>query len=611
MTNGIITERSLQQARWVLDDVSLDDIEKLVRAHDLPEVVARLLAARGITVEDVPGFLNPTLKDHFPDPFSLAGMREMADDLAQGIEQRKSMAIFGDFDVDGATSSAILFRFFKHLGFPPPVYIPDRVEEGYGPNIEALRKLRAEGAEILLMLDCGTTAFDIIRAGSELGLKIIILDHHEAEEALPEAWHVINPKRKDDTSGLTMLAACGVTFLACVAVNSRLRAHGYYKDGALAEPDLKSFMDILALGTVCDMVPLTGPNRLFVRSGFATPEQNLNTGIRAIMDVAKIRAPLTTYDAGFVLGPRINAGSRVHKADLGARLLCTDDNQEAMNIAWTLEDCNKLRKEIQAQMEQEAVRQVESKGMQDAPLILVESESWHPGLSGLVAGNLKERYGRPSCVVTYAENLSGKKEGRGSGRSIPGIHIAQSFIDARAAGLLEKGGGHAMAGGFTVQPDKIAELRAFLETHVIEQERSGKINIETRIDGLLTVRGATINLINLLNERLGPFGQEYPEPVFALTNLRLHKADILGGKHIRVLVSDAEGGTRLKAMAFRAVGTQMGEILLSNRIQTIDLAVTLKINEWQGRKSPEAIIQDAAIPAGAASAALACLTRTA
>ncbi|MCB1591389.1 MAG: single-stranded-DNA-specific exonuclease RecJ [Alphaproteobacteria bacterium] len=602
MTKAVLTERSLQQASWVLEDVPLDDVEKLARAHGLPEIIARLLASRGIAAEDVPGFLNPTLKDHFPDPFALAGMSAMADDLAQAIEEKKQIAIFGDFDVDGATSSAILYRFLRHLGFDPAIYIPDRVEEGYGPNTEALKTLKEQGTDILLMLDCGTTAFDIIRAGTEMGLKIIILDHHEAEEALPDAWHVINPKRKDDTSGLTMLAACGVTFLSCVAVNSRLRTRGYYEERQIKEPDLKSLVDILALGTVCDMVPLTGPNRLFVKAGFAIPEERLNTGIRAIIRVAKINPPLSTYDAGFILGPRINAGSRVHKADLGARLLCTDDGQEALNIAWTLEDCNSKRKDMQAQMEKEALRQVEDQGLQTAPVILVEKEGWHPGLSGLVAGNLKEIYGRPACVVTYASSMEGVKEGRGSGRSIPGIHIAQAFIDARTVGLLEKGGGHAMAGGFTVRPEKIPELRSFLESHVRRQQESGNINIETRIDGLLTVRGATLSLISLLQDSLGPFGQEYPEPVFALTNLRIHKADILGGKHIRVMVGEPEGGPRLKAMAFRAVGTALGEILLSSRTQVIDLAVTLKINEWQGRQTPEAIIQDAALPDGAKSA---------
>ncbi|MBK9585130.1 MAG: single-stranded-DNA-specific exonuclease RecJ [Alphaproteobacteria bacterium] len=594
MTKDVLVEESLLRSRWVLTDSPLDEIEKIARVHGLPEIIARLLCTRGIAAADVPRFLRPTLKDHFPDPFTLKGMSAMADDVVQAIEAKAQFAIFGDFDVDGATSSAILYRLLKHLGFDPPVYIPDRVGEGYGPNIEALKTLSGQGADILFMLDCGTTAFDIIKAGTEMGLKIIILDHHEAEDKLPEAWHVINPKRKDDTSGLTMLAACGVTFLTCVAISSRLRERGWYSAQNLKEPDLKSFMDILALGTVCDMVPLTGPNRLFVRTGFSTLANKLNTGISALMEVARIKAPITTYDAGFVLGPRINAGSRVHKADLGARLLCTDNPEEAKNIAWTLDDCNKLRKEMQLEMEEQAMRMVEDRNLQDAPIILVDQEGWHPGLSGLVAGNLKEKYGRPACVVAYAESFSGQIEGRGSGRSIPGIHIANAFIDARAAGWLEKGGGHAMAGGFTVLPEKMERLRDFLYSHISAQQTSGAVNITTSIDGVLSARGVTVELVTLLQDFIGPFGQEHPEPIFALTDMKIHSADIVGEKHVRLLVSDREGGPRVKAMAFRTVGSPMGEMLLSRNTGPVHLAATLKINEWQGRQSAEIIIQDAA-----------------
>ena len=596
MQNDILVEKSLMRARWVMPDAPLDQVEQLARAHNLPEIVARMLCARGVTKDSVETFLRPTLKNNFPDPFTMQGMEKMAEDIATAIMENKPFAIFGDFDVDGATSSAILYRFLKHCGIDAPVYIPDRLSEGYGPNIEALKKLKDDGAEILMMLDCGTTAFDVVSTGTELGLKIVILDHHEAEDNLPDAWHVINPKRKDDTSGLDMLAACGVTFMVCVAVNSRLREKGYYKGQDIREPDLKGDMDLLALGTVCDMVPLTGPNRLFVRTGFATEPYRMNTGMKALMHVAGVNPPMTTYDAGYALGPRINAGSRVHKADLGAKLLCTEDPEEAKNIAWTLNDCNKLRKDIQAEMEEEAIHMAEQTGQAEKPLILVAKDGWHPGLSGLVAGNLKEKYGKPACVVTYAENLSGQKEGRGSGRSIPGIHIAQAFIDARTEGLLEKGGGHAMAGGFTVLPEKVEQLRDFLCTHIQKQMKSGDINIETTIDGVLSARGVDIELITLLQNFIGPFGQEHPEPTFALTNVKLFKVDIIGEKHIKAMIGDQSGGSWLKGVAFRAVGTPLGDTLLAgqNNKQPLHIAGSLKINEWQGRQTPEIHIQDAA-----------------
>jgi len=586
-------EKSLNKASWVLPDADFDTVDLLMRRHELPEIVARLLVQRGVEPQHVESFLNPTLKNDFPSPFSLKGMGDMAEDVAIAIENNQKCAIFGDFDVDGATSSAILHRFLKSVGINAPIYIPDRLSEGYGPNIDALKKLKNQGAEILMMLDCGTTAFDVVKAGTDLGLEIIILDHHEAEAELPDCWHVINPKRKDDTSGLDMLAAVGVTFMACIAINNRLRDRGFYKN--TPEPNLKAMMDIVALGTVCDMVPLTGVNRLFVRAGFAMRYEQMNLGMRQLMETAKIRPPLSTYDCGFILGPRINAGSRVHEADMGARLLISDDAEVCKNYAWTLHDCNEKRKAIQLEMEQQAVQMVEDRGMQDNALILIDDEAWHPGLSGLVAGRIKEKYNKPSCVVTYAHDLSGRKEGRGSGRSIPGIHIAQSFIDARNAGILEKGGGHAMAGGFTVSPEKIEDLREFLNEHIKRQMENTNTNVETMIDGVLTAQGVTTDLVDLLQNKIGPFGQEQPEPVFLLENIRIRKADIRGGSHISVMLEDWEGGgSWIKAMAFRAVDTPLGEALLKGDGKAINILGQLKINEWQGRRSAEMHIMDAA-----------------
>jgi single-stranded-DNA-specific exonuclease len=516
-------------------------------------------------------------------------MGDMAEDVAIAIEQGQKFSIFGDFDVDGATSSAVLHRFLKSCGIDAPVYIPDRLTEGYGPNVDALRQIKAQGADILMMLDCGTTAFDVIAAGAEMGLKIIILDHHEAEEALPQAWHLINPKRKDDTSGFSVLAAVGVTFLACVAINSRLRERGFYAARNIAEPNLKSLIDLVALGTVCDMVPLQRPNRLFVRHGLLTPS---NAGISALMQTAKINAPLSTFDCGFVLGPRINAGSRIDKADLGATLLCSEDAEECKNIAWTLHDCNEKRKAIQQEMEEQAVAMVQQKGLENDPIILVSDESWHPGLSGLVAGRIKEKFKKPACVITFAENKAGVMEGRGSGRSVQGIHIAQAFIDARHMGLVEKGGGHAMAGGFTVTPDNISKLHAFLIDHIGRQMQNTDANIRTVVDGVLSVRGIDVSLVEMLQQSIGPFGQEHPEPLFMLKNVRVFSADILGTNHVRVMLGDAEGGTRMKAMAFKSGGTPLGDTLLSSGGKMLNVLGTLKINDWQGRKTAEMHITD-------------------
>jgi single-stranded-DNA-specific exonuclease len=601
MPDSIFLEKSLMQAAWRMPDIGLDMVEQIVRKYDLPEIVARLLISRGIEHDKVESYLKPTLKNDFPDPFSLEGMDAAANYLAKAITDKKKIAIFGDFDVDGATSSALLFRFLKHFGIDAPIFIPDRLTEGYGPNVEAFKQMKEQGIKIAILLDCGTTAFDTIQAGADLGLEIMVIDHHEAEEKLPAAVHVINPKRKDDISGLAMLCACGVTFMLCVAVNNKLRAikqcppsqsspPAGREDKGGGEPPLKDWLDLVALGTVCDMVPLTGVNRLFVKAGFEQMARRKNPGISALLDVAKVNSAPNTYTAGFVLGPRINAGSRVHKSNLGALLLSTDDPEEAKNTAWLLNDCNEKRKNIQVAMEESAVNKVEDFGLDTHPVIIVDDKDWHPGLSGLVAGRLKDKYGKPAIVITYGED----GEARGSGRSVAGIHIAQAFIDARNAGLLEKGGGHAMAGGFTVKPDQLETFRAFLHDHIGRQAKSAEANVQTWIDGLLTVRGVRSDLVKTIQNHIGPFGQEHPEPLFLLQNVRLHAVDVMAGAHIRAQVADWEGGPRMKAVSFRSVGTELGDALLKQGKQPFHLLGYLKLDTWNGREQPEFHIKDAA-----------------
>lgn len=589
-------DSSLMQSRWVTPPVMQSDVEQIARKHGLPEIVARLIVARKIEASKIEAFLDPKLSRDFPDPFTLQGMTALADDLAQAIMAGKKIAVFGDFDVDGATSTAILVRFLRHCGVDARFYIPDRLKEGYGPNINALSKLRAEGANIVILADCGTTAHDVVEQAVATGLEVVILDHHEAEDRLPVAKHLINPKRKDDTSGLTMLAACGVSFLTCVAINTKLREQGFFKDKS--EVPLKNWLDLVALGTVCDMVPLVGPNRLFVRAGFTQMAKRQNVGINALCMVAKLTDDPNVYHAGFVLGPRINAGSRVHQADLGARLLLTEDAEEAKNIAWTLNDCNEKRKDIQAEMFAEAVNQVEDRGLSGDPVIVVDDESWHPGLAGLVASRLKEKYKAPAVVVTYAPGAENALEGRGSGRSVPGVNIAASFIDARAAGLLIKGGGHAMAGGFTVQPGQLEAFRVFMKEHIARQRDGNPAISDSVIDGVLSVRGAQFDFIQMIQDRFGPFGAGHEEPVFVLPAVRLHTVDIVGDDHIRCMVSDWEGGSRMKAMAFRAADTPLGQALLKQGGRPLHLAGHFKLDTWNGGRRVEMHILDAALAIG-------------
>lgn len=596
MTNSYLDiEESLLQTRWVLSKMDDEAVSLMIQKHDLPEMIARLLHARDVPVDNVEGFLYPNLARDFPDPHSLAGMKEMAAMMAEAVMSGRKIGIFGDFDVDGATSTAILVRFFRHLGLECPFYIPDRLQEGYGPNVNAFKTLKEQGAEIIIICDCGVTAFDVIEQGREMGLEIIVLDHHEAEDELPKAAHVIDPKRKDDTSDLDMLAACGVTFLACVAINAALREKEFYSSGDKTEPPLKSWLDIVALGTVCDMVPLTGANRLFVKRGFQLMAEHNNPGIQALCEVSKIQTNPTVFHAGFQLGPRINAGSRVHKSYLGARLLSTDDPEEAKNIAWTLNDCNDMRKDIQKEMYAHAVRLVEDENLQESPIIVVGHEDWHPGLSGLVAGRLKEKYGKPSVCITFAENEKGEMEGRGSGRSIEGVNMGGAFIDARNEGLLLKGGGHAMAAGFTILPDQIDLFRNFLYRNIEEQLTGAPALPDFEIDAVMSVRGLTTDVVKIIDNHVGPFGQKNPEPVFVLPNVKLHMVDVVGKDHVRCMVSDWEGGSRIKAVAFRSKDTALGEALLKyGSSEPFHLAGHVKINEWQGRESAELHIKDAA-----------------
>lgn len=583
------------QARWVVAPAADDVIAHIMRTHDMPEFIARMLAARHIDADKIQSFLYPKLARDFPDPLSLAGMNDAAAFVAQAIAGKRMIGVFGDFDVDGSTSTALLVRFLRHCGMEAPFYIPDRMAEGYGPNENALRTLQGKGAKTVIMCDCGITAHHVIGEGRKLGLDIIVLDHHEAEEKLPPATHVVNPKRKDDMSGLSMLAACGVTFMLCVAVNAKLREMKYFEQNGIPEAPLKDWLDIVALATVCDMVPLVGPNRLIVRSGLERMAKTANPGLRALLDVSKITGAPTPYTLGFALGPRINAGSRVHQADLGARLLSTEDAEEAKNIAWTLNDCNEQRKAIQAEMFEHAVGMVEGGRLHEHPIIIVGHENWHPGLSGLVAGRLKEKYGRPAVCITYAPGHEGGMEGRGSGRSVPGVNMGAAFIDARNEGLLLKGGGHAMAAGFTVTPEQVGDFSAFLTTHVARQLAGQPAVSETTVDAVMTVRGAQFDFVNLIHEHMGPFGQGHEEPLFALQNVRVHKVDIVGKDHVRCMVSDWEGGRWMKAMAFKSADTPVGQALLTRGRDTpFHLLGHFKPDTWNGAQRVEMHITDAA-----------------
>ncbi len=584
-------EHSVLGRRWQLHAVDERLSLALSQRHDLPELVGRILAARGVAVDAAEAYLDPTLRSMMPDPSALKDMDRAADRIARAIAAGERIAVFGDYDVDGATSAALLLRYLRSLGGDPLLHIPDRMTEGYGPNAPALRRLQEAGAGLVITVDCGTMAMEPLAAAAADGLEVIVLDHHAAGAELPAAHAVVNPNRLDDTSGLGHLAACGVTFLTLVAVSRALR-----RDGALAgraEPDLLGLLDLVALGTVCDVVPLTGLNRAMVIQGLKVMARRHNPGLRALADVAKVSERISAYHLGYILGPRVNAGGRIGRSDLGARLLSTEDEAEAGEISAILDSHNDNRKAIEAGVLREAIEQLD--GREDpGPVALATGQGWHAGVIGIVAGRLKDRYDRPACVVAMEGDM-----GRASCRSVPGVDIGAAVAEARHAGLLMTGGGHPMAAGFTVAADKLAALGDFLHDHVRGQA-AGPLVPVSDFDGTLAVGGATPELAAVI-ERLGPFGAGNTEPRFVLRGARAVAAKVVGQDHVSCFLTGAEGG-RLKAIAFRAAGTALGAALLDPGGAPLHLAGLLRVDRWNGRVRAQFQIEDAAPAWGGKSA---------
>ena len=580
-------ERSVTGKRWQtrLKDERL--ATALAQRFELHDVVARVLAARDVQLDDAALFLNPTLKSTLPDPGHLLEMQAAVERLTRAIRDGETVGVLGDYDVDGATSSALIVNFFAALGQTVPVYIPDRQNEGYGPNLPALLKLQEQGASVVITVDCGTTAYDPLEAAADAGIEIIVVDHHVAEPRLPAGALVINPNRADEDSPCGQLAAVGVTFLLLVALNRALRDASWY-DEAHPEPNLLSFLDLVALGTICDVVPLTGVNRALVTQGLKVLASRRNPGIAALADVAKVDKPLDAYHAGFVLGPRVNAGGRVGDSGLGVRLLTTQDTSEARAVAQLLDDYNGERKEIELGVQEAAMMQAEEQAKNDKPFLLVAGNGWHPGVIGIVAGRLRERFDRPSCVVALSEGI-----GKGSGRSVRGVALGPAVIAAQQAGLLVNGGGHNMAAGFTVEQEKLDELTDFLSTHISRQLDGLTLTASMSFDGALSPAGATPDIIEMLN-RAGPFGSGNPRPRFVIPQARIVDSGIVGKDHVRCILTGADGTGRLKAIAFRSVATPLGRALLDTRGLPLHVAGNLRVDEWQGRVSAQLFIDDVA-----------------
>jgi single-stranded-DNA-specific exonuclease len=563
----------------------------MVQRFQLPEMLARVIAGRNIELDAVEDFLDPTIRKLMPDPFTITQMEAAAKRIADAAQRREKVAIFGDYDVDGATSSALLAWHLRHCGLDPQIHIPDRIFEGYGPNVDAIKTLAGKGATLLVTVDCGTTSFEPLAEAKKLGMSVVVIDHHQTGEELPDVDAVVNPNRLDDISGLGHLAAVGLVLITLVAVNRELRKRGFWT-AEMPEPDLLGMLHHVALGTVADVAPLIGLNRAFVAKGLIALRRRDHIGHTALMDVARLNGPPEAWHLGFMLGPRINAGGRIGRADLGVRLLLEGDISEAAKIAAELDRLNIERRVIEqaaeAQAEAEALA---SLGLEDkGSVIVTASEGWHPGVVGLVASRLKEKFARPAFAIA----LEPGGIGTGSGRSISGVDLGKAVRQAVADGLLMKGGGHAMAAGVTLRKERLGEFRAYIESALAADVGKSRNEKELFIDGAITARGVTTDLVNTLN-RAGPFGQANPEPVIALPAHQLVYVDEVGQAHLRLRFK-ASDGAMVNGIAFRSVGQKLGNALQELRGQPVHVAGSLTVDRWQGAERVQMRVIDVAAP---------------
>lgn len=580
-------EQSAQGRRWVerLSAPQTNIALEIAQSKDVPDILARVLAARGVLADEVDAFLDPTIKSLMPDPRTMTDVEKAASRLVASINGGERIAIFGDYDVDGASSSALLCRYLRHFNLATEIYIPDRIFEGYGPNEKAMQAL-AGRSDLIVTVDCGTnsaTAFQSIE-GSKV--DIVVLDHHQVGGDLPNVEAIVNPNREDDLSGLGHLCAGGVVFMTLVEVSRQLR-----QSGRSDLPDLMRLLDLVALATICDVVPLTGLNRAFVAKGLITARHQSNPGLAALAAVSRIGEPINPFHFGFLIGPRINAGGRIGDASLGAKLLTEDDSNKAAEIAAELDRLNAERQAIEVQMVEEAKAEAEREMQSASPpaIVVTASKDWHPGIVGLLASRLKDATRRPSFAIAFRPD----GQGTGSGRSIPGFDLGRAVRGAVEQGHLVKGGGHSMAAGITVEKAKLGDLRAYFDAFASDAVETLVNTSEQKIDGALSARGANLELISIL-EKAGPYGAGNPEPVFVLPNHLVAFLKPVGQGHLKVTLRAIDGG-QIEAIAFRVAETEVGKLLNQGKDQPLHVAGTLSANRWNGRVTPQLRIIDVAI----------------
>jgi len=577
---------SVSGKNWLFKKFNSSDVTKFTENFSLTEIVAKLLSIRKKNIDDIALFLDPKIKNLLPNPLHLKDMKSAIERTYKSIIKSELIGIFGDYDVDGASSTALLARYFLSINQKIQTYIPDRQTEGYGPNNLGFNNLISNGAKIIFTVDCGTLSFGPINFAQKLNVDVIVLDHHQSDVKLPEACAIVNPNRYDDTSELNYLCAAGVCFVFLVALNKKLRDENWFKNNNINEPNILNSLDLVSLGTVCDVVPLIGLNRAIVKQGLKIIKKRSNLGLKTLYDLCNIESQPTTFDLGFRLGPRINAGGRVGKASHGAELLISNDPEKTYQIALDLDKSNKERQAIELMLSEQI--NLEVKNYHNHPVLVMSGNNWHEGIIGIVASRIKEKYNKPTILISLQQNI-----GKGSARSVVGFDIGSQIIKAVQCGILQKGGGHKMAGGFVLKKENIPTFRDFLIKNFEKSNINSSASTNLYLDSIIAPSALNEVFFDEIN-CLAPFGSGNSEPKFVIENIKVISANIVGNNHIKLVLSGKDG-TVFKSLAWNAINTPLEPFLNNKNRKRINIAGKIHLNQWRGERKVEFMIEDIAL----------------
>ncbi len=577
---------SVSGKNWLFKKFNSSDVTKFTENFSLTEIVAKLLSIRKKNIDDIALFLDPKIKNLLPNPLHLKDMKSAIERTYKSIIKSELIGIFGDYDVDGASSTALLARYFLSINQKIQTYIPDRQTEGYGPNNLGFNNLISNGAKIIFTVDCGTLSFGPINFAQKLNVDVIVLDHHQSDVKLPEACAIVNPNRYDDTSELNYLCAAGVCFVFLVALNKKLRDENWFKNNNINEPNILNSLDLVSLGTVCDVVPLIGLNRAIVKQGLKIIKKRSNLGLKTLYDLCNIESQPTTFDLGFRLGPRINAGGRVGKASHGAELLISNDPEKTYQIALDLDKSNKERQAIELMLSEQI--NLEVKNYHNHPVLVMSGNNWHEGIIGIVASRIKEKYNKPTILISLQQNI-----GKGSARSVVGFDIGSQIIKAVQCGILQKGGGHKMAGGFILKKENIPTFRDFLIKNFEKSNINSSASTNLYLDSIIAPSALNEVFFDEIN-CLAPFGSGNSEPKFVIENIKVISANIVGNNHIKLVLSGKDG-TVFKSLAWNAINTPLEPFLNNKNRKRINIAGKIHLNQWRGERKVEFMIEDIAL----------------